>query len=195
MSEPGSRRADLLLLASQIQVAVAVFSVAVGLLALATGLGADGLGYYAIFGTVVGIGGLVLLTTAYRPLRLNWWQWLVMGGAGVAGTAASLLVSRESGCCLFVFHVRSGYPFDFAGWSMGFDSVVSPAEAHTAARQRPDDVTRTFDPVPMVADAVFWAYAGLLVLLPVRQVARLVRLRRRDGEEPVPGPDAAPEAA
>lgn len=183
MSEPGVRRADLLALAGQIQVAVAVFSVAVGLLALAAGLGTSGLGYYTVFGAVVGVGGVVLLTTAYRPLRLNWWQWLVVVTAGVAGTAASLLVSRESGCCLFVFHVRSGYPFDFAGWSMGFDSVVSPAEAHAAARQRPDDISRAFDPVPMVADTVFWAYAGLLVLLPVRQ---LIRLRRGTGQ-----PDAA----
>jgi hypothetical protein len=177
MSEPGLRRADLALLVSQIQVAVAVLSVAVGLLALATGLGAAGLDYYVIFGSVVGLGGVVLLATAYRPLRLTWWQWLVVGAAGVGGTAASLLISRESGCCLFVFHVRSGYPFDFTGWSIGLDSVVSPAEAHLAARQRPADVRHGFDPVPMVVDGVFWAYAGLLVLLPVRQLVRLGRRR------------------
>jgi hypothetical protein len=175
MSDPARRRADLAQLGSQVQVAVAVLSVAVALLALAAGLGATGLDHYAVFGGVVLVGGLALLAAAYRPLRLTWWQWLLVAVAGVAGTAASLLVRTESGCCLFSFHVRSGYPFDFTGWSMGFDDVVSVTQAYAAARDRPSEVSRSFEAVPMAADALFWAYAALLVVVPTRQVIRAFR--------------------
>lgn len=173
---PESRRGDLVLLAVQVQVAVAVISVGVAVLALATGFGVPALRYYLVFGGVVAGGGAVLLACAYRPWWLNRWQWGAVLLAAVAGTAASLLVTRESGCCLFNFNVRSGYPFDFTGWSIGFDTVVSPAEAHAAARARPDQVTRWFDPIPLLADLVFWGYAGLILLFPIRFL--LLRIRR-----------------
>jgi len=185
------RRADLALLGSQVQVAVAVLSVPVGLLAATAGLGATTmLSYYLTFGAVLMAGGAVLLLCAYRPLRLSLWQWVVVLAAAVAGTAASLLISRESDGGLYVFSLHAGYPFDYVVWSADFDQVIPADQARAFIRDNLGSVRSGFEPMAMLMDAVFWGYVGLLVLFPVRQ---LIRLARRDRS--APEPDTADESA
>jgi hypothetical protein len=178
-----TRRADLALLGSQVQVAIAVLSVPVGLLGLTAALGATTLlAHYLTFGAVLIVGGAVLLICAYRPLRLSRWQWAAVLAAAVAGTAASLLISRESEGGLYVFTMHAGYPFDYMAWSADFDRVVPAAEARAFIRDNLGAVRSGFEPMAMLVDAAFWGYVGLLVLVPVRQIIRLAR-RDRDAAE------------
>ncbi|MEU4213805.1 hypothetical protein [Actinoplanes sp. NPDC026623] len=132
------------------------FSIAIGILNLLLEIdrgGADD-GAYVAFHVMLVIGGLLLVSFS----RLG-------AGAGVAGycaggavTAAGLILSGvrsfDAACCLTGYAIRHGYPFSLAARAAGHWHVDGPR---------------------LLADLLFWGYAGLIVLVAVASVRRAAR--------------------
>ena len=122
--------------------------VALGVLNLAMGLHTFA---YVVFHVVLVVAGLLLLgvgRTGRRPGRTAWLAGGVVAGLGLIGTAVPAIAVE---CCASGYAVRHGFPFtmlarDPGGWWL--------------------DGGRT------VADLVFWACVGLLVLAAVTGLAR-----------------------
>jgi hypothetical protein len=146
-------------------------SLVAGLLLLGIGLlTATPSTHHLVFGAVVAAGGAVLLLA--RRLRLP----ARSGGAGaagaaLAGTAAGLLAVRVSAGGMFAYAEHRGYPF---AW-LHRGATADTAEAARAAAQ---DAPATVEWVTLLADAAFWAYAGLLVAAAAAVARRAVRDRR-----------------
>lgn len=140
-----------------LRVVVGLVSVLGGALAVVMELaGGDRQANHLVLGAVLAAGGAALLL-AHR-LRVPW----RVGAAGaavaaVAGTAGSLLWVVTAGCCMFVYHIDRGYPFGF---------LHRGATADDAQRARlAAQVASSHVEVPaLLADAVFWAYVGLLAV-------------------------------
>jgi hypothetical protein len=81
-------------------------------------------------------------------------------------------------CCLSAFDVRHGFPFSFLA---RYD-------------QRGDAGRWHLDGQHLVADLLFWAYAGLLVVALVALLRRLTAGHAAAGPETAPHPRAHPHA-
>jgi hypothetical protein len=152
MSSVGSFGAGLRLI-------VGWLSILVGLLDLGTELDRGGTapdGAYLLFHAVLVAGGVLLISAAW-----------VGAGPGLAGytlcvavMAAGLLVSalprHDAGCCMTALAVRHGYPFTLAG--------RAGAGTHWQV-----------DGERLAADLLFWAYAGLVVLIVVALARRAAK--------------------
>jgi len=132
------------------------FSAAIGVLNLLAGVdrssGATDTAYLAFHGMLF-IGGLLLLSLSRlvrHPGRIG-----CLAGGLVA--AAGLLVSAipvTKVCCMTTFAVRHGWPFSLL------------ARDETAGRWHVDSQH-------LLADLLFWGYAGLLALVAVELVRRV----------------------
>jgi len=130
-------------------------SVAVGVLNLIAESGDEAEATYLIFHLVLLAGGLLLISLDRGAAGA--WP-LAAGGAVLAGgTLISALPAHNGACCMSAFAVRHGYPFTFLGRNEG-----GGWHADTAR---------------LVADLLFWAYAGLVVLALVALTRRLAQHR------------------
>ena len=114
-----------------------------------------------VVGVVLALGGLVLLMP-HRiavPMRAGW---ITAGVAGLGGTAAGLWVRSVQECCMFAYVEHRGFPF---AWLDRGAAAETPGLARAAAAAADWHVSV----LPLVADAVLWAYAGLVVLVLVRR--------------------------
>ena len=121
----------------------------------------------AAVGTVLALGGLVLLMPhrIRLPRRVTS---IVVTGAALAGTGAGLAAGRAQECCDFAYAEFRGWPF---AWVSRGGVADDPGTAYRLARSAGWSV----DLVPLVADVLLWSYVGLLLVV----VAVLVRRARR----------------
>jgi hypothetical protein len=115
--------------------------------ALDLGMGAGDRRYLLFHGLLL-IAGLLLLSLdrlfhARRPGRL---AGLVAGGCALIGVVVSTLPGSSTACCMRDLPIRHGFPFALLGRE-GARWQVSPGHA--------------------IADLLFWACAGLVVLVLV----------------------------
>jgi hypothetical protein len=130
-------------------------SVAVGVLNLIAESGGVPEPTYLIFHVVLLAGGFLLISLDRGAAGAGPF------GAGGAVLAGGMLVSalpvRDGACCMSAFAVRHGYPFTFLGRNESGGWHVDTAH--------------------LVADLLFWAYAGLVVLALVALTRRLAQHR------------------
>lgn len=122
-----------------------------------------------LVGVVLAAGGLVLLMphrVRLRPVP----SLLGAGAAALAGTAAGLLVSTSQLGGLYAYVTARGYPFH---WVQRGAGATDP----DTARRLADTARWQLDPVALIGDVLFWAYAGLLVLVAVDRARRAMRER------------------
>jgi hypothetical protein len=122
-----------------------------------------------LVGAVLAAGGLVLLMphrVRLRPVP----SLLGAGASALAGTAAGLLVSTSQLGGLYAYVTARGYPFH---WVQRGASAADP----DTARRLADAAQWQLDPAALVGDALFWAYAGLLVIVVVDRARRAMRER------------------
>lgn len=108
-----------------------------------------------------------------RPGRLGW---LAVGVVTAGGMAAGLLVDRFAVCCNFMVIHRYGYPYPWLARSAEYEQVTSfdrdpptfDADATWALIDRPT----------MFAVLIFWACAGLVLVLAVQLVRRALSAGR-----------------
>ena len=163
-------------LASVLRLLLGWFSVAIGLMNLMVetdraGGGPD-VGYLA-FHAVLVVGGLALLAVPQLGRNPGTPGYLTGGLVAAAGMLVATVKVTSSECCMTVFDVHQGWPF-----------------AVVARDTVPGDAGRWhLDGRLLVADLLFWAYAGLLALVVValaRRVAGAAVRARRDGSGPSP---------
>jgi hypothetical protein len=145
---PGSFGAGLRLL-------VGWFSIAIGILNLLVELdrGSAADGAYLLFHAMLLVGGVLMVSLAWIAARPGVAGWSAGGGVLAAGMLASGVPASDALCCLSAYAVRHGYPFSFAG--------------------RDDDGGRWHvDSQHLLADLLFWGYAGLIVLVVVALARR-----------------------
>ncbi|HEY2950320.1 MAG TPA: hypothetical protein VGJ53_18300 [Micromonosporaceae bacterium] len=162
-------------IASGLRGAAAVLSVAGGLYALVTWwpYAADA-AHHPVFGVVAILGGLALLLTARPGWRIGWRGWAWVAFVAVAGTVVGLVISTDGICCVHLYSVHRGYPLRWLHDSTQLPSVMPTQQARTVMLGRPDAVTRTVDWELAAADALFWAYLGLVVVVTTRLARRAV---------------------
>lgn len=124
--------------------------------------------YFIVFAAVLTAGGIVLL--GWQLLDMPGWRTVTLtcAATALAGTAAGLLVTVEKICCMFAYLMRSGYPF---GWLHRGAAADTPELARAAATAQ--GVRVAWD--SLLANALFWAYAGLLVVATVVLARRALR--------------------
>ena len=112
-------------------------------------------------GVVLAAGGLVLLMPhrVRLPARI---AWAVAGAAALAGAFAGLVARSTALAGMYAYVERRGFPF---AWLERGGIADDPATARQLAAMDPWNV----NVLPLVADAVVWAYAGLLILVLVRR--------------------------
>jgi hypothetical protein len=120
-------------------------------------------GPYLVFHVVWLVGGMTLVALAWIDPRPGRAGYVAAAAVTVAGTITGAVPATTSVCCMSGFPVRHGYPFIFL------------------ARQ--DAGPWQFGGPHLLADLMFWAFVGLMVLV-------VVALFRRP---PAHSPVAAPE--
>jgi hypothetical protein len=124
-------------------------------------------GPYLTFHFVFLIGGIVLLALAFINPRPGLLGYVTGAIVTLAGMIAGAIPATTTICCMSAFAVRHGFPFTFAA-------------RHDAADRWHVDSQHT------LADLMFWAYLGFLVLIVV---SLFRREPEEDGEDDV-GPPA-----
>jgi hypothetical protein len=114
-------------------------------------------------GAVLAAGGLVLLMP--HRIRLHRVTALVAGASALAGTAAGLLAGAAQTAAGYAYVAARGYPFH---WVQRGAIADDPGTARRLA-ERSDWQT---DVPALLADMLFWAFIGLLVLVTVEVVRR-----------------------
>jgi len=118
----------------------------------------------AVVGVMFTAGGLVLL----MPHRVQLPGAATAGAAGAAaavGTVAGLVIGSAQICCAFVYAATRGFPF---GWLQRGAFAGDSATARRLALGS----TWQVDALGLAGDLVFWAYAGVLIVVIVRLARR-----------------------
>ena len=144
------------------------FSVALGVLNLAVELDrqtgtADVPFLIFHFGLLV--GGVLLLGLDWIAPRPGFLGYLAGGAVLLLGTLISALPATTTVCCMSAFTVRHGFPFIFAAHNEGLRWHINSQL--------------------LLADLLFWGYAGLIVLVVISSVRRM-RGPVRESVGPVP---------
>jgi hypothetical protein len=126
-----------------------------------------------IVGLVLSAGALVLLMPHRIRLPRRATTIAVLG-AGLAGTVGGLFAETEQTCCAYRYLTNRGWPFH---WVERGAVAGDPDTAFRLAQ----DADWQLNLLSMSADALLWAYAGLLLVV----VAVLVRRARSDHDEPL----------
>jgi hypothetical protein len=100
---------------------------------------------YLLFHGMLLIGGVVLLALGWLAPRPGFLGYFVGGAILVFGTLVSAVPATTTICCITAFSIRHGYPFTFAARDPGGSWHI--------------------DSQHLLADAMFWGYAGLIVLV------------------------------
>ncbi|MDR7280806.1 hypothetical protein [Catenuloplanes atrovinosus] len=116
------------------------------------------------------LAGGALLLYASRWGVLTRWTLGAAAVAGPAGTAASLLVREQGSVEAFSYTLRLGYPLHAA-------HRTAPGESVAVARAALSDVPWRPDWGYAAADALFWAYCGLVLAVLVTVAVRAARSR------------------
>lgn len=156
-----------------------VASAAVGLLALVTHVG---IGYYTVFGMVLGCAGAVLAWLGLADLRPGPIVWAGVAVLAAVGLLAGLLVVREDICCMFGYHRGLGYPWswlDSAADAATLDEIEEIAAA-------PERLPLHLDPLKLLLDALFWTQAAILAVIPAVLVLRRAETDTRGDHEVMP---------
>ncbi|GAB2609347.1 hypothetical protein Aab01nite_23210 [Paractinoplanes abujensis] len=119
----------------------------------------------AAVGTVLALGGLVLLMP-HRIRLPRRTTAAVMAGTAVAGTAAGLLVVRSKTCCMFAYITDRGWPFQ---WAQRGAVADDPGTAFRVARTSPWSA----DLVSLATDLLIWSYVGLILVVAVVLIRRV----------------------
>ncbi|MFG1602984.1 hypothetical protein [Actinoplanes sp. NPDC049265] len=115
-------------------------------------------------GTIIALGGLVLLMP-HRVRLPGRAAGLVALGAAVAGALAGLLIESTATCCAYAFSEGRGWPFE---WLSRLGTGDSAETARRVALGAGWDV----GVAPLLLDVFVWAYAGILVLTLVTLLRR-----------------------
>jgi FtsH-binding integral membrane protein len=115
------------------------------------------------------IGGIVMIARARRPLPTSRAGWIAGAAVGVVGLLVSLVIPTQRTCCDAVWRVSLGLPLP---WTTGYGDTWSQAVGE-AWRD-------TWDPVSAILNAIFWAYAGLVVAVVIGRFGRRRELARVD---------------
>jgi hypothetical protein len=134
------------------------FSVAIAILNLIAELDRLPGPTYLLFHAVLLVGGLLLISISWGAAGTGPAGYSAFGAVLAGGTFATALPVNDTVCCMTVFAVRHGYPFTFLARNGG-------GRWH-------------FDLLHLLADLLFWGYAGLLVLVLVATARRVTRPRR-----------------
>src|SRR4051812_5307624 len=100
-----------------ITIFLGVLAVGGGVLLSAAGLGGgDGASspYLWFFG-LLGLGGVALFATLWRPLQPPLPLFLAVVAVGPIGTAAGLAIERTEVRCAFLYQQTRGFPFGWLG--------------------------------------------------------------------------------
>ncbi len=119
---------------------------------------------YLLFHAVLVVGGAVLLSVPVLGRRAGRAGHVAAGGVAAAGMIAGAVPVTTTVCCLSAYDVRHGFPFSFAA--------------------RDDGAGWHVDGQHLVADLLFWGYAGLFVLVAVALLRRLRPARTVTGPSP-----------
>jgi hypothetical protein len=144
--------------ATGLQLIVGWFCVAIGLLNLLAEVdrtGAPDLAFL-LFHAMLFAGGIVLLAVSRLGRGPGAVGYLSGGVVAAAGVLVTSVPVTTTVCCMSGFTVRHGYPFTFLARNDG------PGEA---GRWHVDSQH-------LLADLLFWGYAGLLVLVAVTLLRR-----------------------
>ncbi|TMR09945.1 hypothetical protein ETD86_41490 [Nonomuraea turkmeniaca] len=137
-------------------------SMLLGALALSA---SGGQSHYLTFGASLCTGGVALAWLGFTGRRAGRAAWAVTLTLGAAGLFLSLLVVRETVCCMFGYHRGMGYPW---GW---LDSAASAEtmEQIEALRADPGRLEKTVDWPKVVLDGLFWWHIAAAAVLPLSQ--------------------------
>jgi hypothetical protein len=112
---------------------------------------------YFFFHTMLFVGGLVLLSLPWLGRSPGLPGYVAGGLVAAAGMVVSGIMVTSSQCCLTVFQVRHGWPFAF---------VARNEATGEAGRWH-------IDSQHLLADLMFWAYVGLMVLVVIALLRRV----------------------
>ena len=132
---------------------------------------------YLLFHAVLIVGGIALLGVPWLGRHPGAAGYLAGGVVAAAGLLITAVPVTDTVCCLSAFDVRHGFPFSFLA---RYD-------------QRGDAGRWHLDGQHLVADVLFWTYAGLIALVVVALLRRLTAGRARttaDGAHPHAEPRA-----
>jgi hypothetical protein len=118
----------------------------------------------AAFSSMVVLGGVILLAQARQRPQTSRTAWIAATAVTVAGLVASVLVPVGQRCCDAAWTVAVGLPLP---WTVG--------GGDTWAQSVGEAWSGRWDPVSAVADVIFWAYAGMVVLVVVGLARRATR--------------------
>jgi hypothetical protein len=133
------------------------FSVAIAVLNLLTELDRAPERAYLLFHAVLLIGGALLIVVDPEAAGTGPVAGSTGGAVLVAGTLVSALPVNTAACCMSGFAVRHGYPFAFLA--------------------RAEGGSWHLDSQHLLADLLFWGYAGLVVLVLVTLTRRITQHR------------------
>lgn len=162
---------------SALRLIVGWFSVTIGLLNLlveADRTTGEADPAYLVFHAVLVVGGGVLLAAPWLGRDPGRAGYVTGGLVAAAGMIAGAVPVRNTVCCLSAFDERHGYPFSIAA--------------------RDDAARWHVDSQHLIADLLFWGYAGLLALVVVALVRRLTRRRATVAAPTRPRPHTHAEA-
>jgi hypothetical protein len=122
-------------------------------------------------GAVYAAGGLVLLMPhrVRLPGRLTS---ATAAGAAIAGTLAGLVNVASQACCTYVYATARGFPFHWIERGAIADDAGTARRLALGADWHADWAALT-------GDLLFWAYAGILIVM----VAEPVRRSEREPDE------------
>jgi hypothetical protein len=128
------------------------FSVTIAILNLTTELDHVPERPYLLFHAMLLVGGLLLISCGRGAGPAGY---LLAAAVLVGGMFLSALPVSDTVCCMATFAVRHGYPFTLAARDAGGDWHV--------------------DGPHLLADLLFWGYAGLIVLVLVAMTRRVTQ--------------------
>ncbi len=115
---------------------------------------------YLLFHGVLLVGGLLLVS--FGPGTIGPAGYAGFGAVLTGGTLISALPASDAVCCMSAYAVRHGYPFTFLA--------------------RDGDGRPHVDGPHLLADLLFWGYAGLIVLVLVAGARRAAKHHRGKGK-------------
>ncbi|MGP3913043.1 hypothetical protein [Nonomuraea sp. 10N515B] len=142
-------------------------SMFLGALALSA---SGGQSHYLAFSASMCTGGVVLAWLGFTGRRACWVAWAVTAALGAAGLFLSLLVVRETVCCMFGYHRGMGYPW---GW-LDIGGSAETMEQIEALRANPWRLEKTVDWPKVVLDGLFWWHVAVAATLPLSRALSLL---------------------
>ncbi|RSM69446.1 hypothetical protein DMB66_10610 [Actinoplanes sp. ATCC 53533] len=115
----------------------------------------------SVFSGVLIVGGTTLIAQARQRPRASRAGWIAGAAVGAVGLLASIVTPVQETCCDAVWVVSLGLPLP---WTTGHGDTWSQAVGEAWRG--------TWDPVSAIANAIFWAYAGMLVAVVIDLIRR-----------------------